>query len=193
MDSGVCGIRAGGGGRMAANRGTRAASCLLVMLLIAAEARAQAGDWNAVQSLKIGTRISIKITPQKRTYVCYLRSVSADELTCRIRKPIFMPGPSTMTFARGDIREVRLRRYPERGEHIGAGIGALAGAAIGAARVPAARGLGAAIGAGLGALLGMPLGAIFSIFARDKLVYRQPDPISLDPKPPQAVSLPPEQ
>ncbi len=147
----------------------RMISAVLVVLLLTASAQAQTGDWQAVQNLKAGTRISVKA--QKR-YVCSLEHATPDELVCEAVLPRLTRQPSRISIPRGAIREVRLEPSQTKSGLIGAGIGAGVGAAVGASSGTGSRGAGAFVGALGGAALGGLVGTIVPIFRRGKVIYK---------------------
>jgi len=138
-----------------------ALSLLPAALSPAANAQTQArpaGDWSAVQALKQGEKIVVRLKEGDRFSG---RFESADDLLLNFRH-----GGRVVSFKRESILRVQLNRGKSRlnGALLGAGIGAGGGAAIGGylyslgdfnSSVVYAPGLlGAGIGAGIGAALG---------------------------------------
>jgi hypothetical protein len=119
-------------------------------------AHAQNRDWQAVQNLKPGTRISIKA--QER-YLCTFENASQDELTCEGVHPRVTRQPSRISIPRREIREVRLPPNQAKYGWIGVGIGAGVGAA------------GGLVGVLGGAAAGGILGTMVPIFRRGKVIY----------------------
>ncbi len=142
----------------------RGVSALLIVLLFAASTPAQNTDWQAVQNLKAGTRISVKA--QER-YSCTFVHATEDILVCNVPRPFRRPLP--VSVPRPEVREVRLK--PNRAKHglIGAGIGAGAGAGAAASSGKSA-GVGALGGALGGSVAGLIVGGLFD---RGRLVYKR--------------------
>jgi len=126
----------------------------------AAQTRAGAGDWSAVQALSPGQRIVVRTKDGDRLTG---RFDSASDLLIN-----FADGRKKISLTRESIRRVQLDRGNSRGKGMlfGAAVGAAAGFAVGAAlyfpakndmvgsTVPGSAALGAALGAGIGAATG---------------------------------------
>lgn len=147
-----------------------AASILLGSFLAAAPARAQTGDWHAVQQLRPGTAISVK---GRLRVQCNFREANETELVCSprtqgrfLRPPIVLP--------RAQIRQVRLERA-EASALAGTAIGAATGAAVGASsgNGTLTRGGSALLGAGIGGLIGGTFSRQFP-FLHGEVVYQKP-------------------
>lgn len=150
----------------------------LVVLLFASSVQAQSGgsrpqaqtgDWQTVQNLQPGTRLTVK---GRKTYSCFFEHATADELICEGRRPFAIRRPLSFTIPRTEIREIRVK--PSQSKHgcIGAVAGAAVGAAVGASRAKGPRGAGAVIGAPAGALVGGMVGLTIAIFRRGKVIYK---------------------
>ncbi len=155
---------------MATNRKLPIIPSLLVVLMFGSSAQAQTGDWQAVQNLKPGTRISVKA---RHRYLCSLESATEDELVCKVPEHRLSRLPPRITIPRGEVREVRLAPCQAKAAWIGAGIGAGVGAAVGASTGTGSRGAGASMGALAGALVGGVVGATVPIFRRGKIIYKR--------------------
>ncbi|HLM55207.1 MAG TPA: hypothetical protein VK422_03705 [Pyrinomonadaceae bacterium] len=116
------------------------------------------GDWSAVQALKQGEKIVVRLKEGDRFSG---RFESATDLVLNFRK-----GGRAISLTRESILRVQLNRGTSRlnGALLGAGIGAGGGAAFGGylyslddfsgTTIPGSAALGAAIGAGIGAAIG---------------------------------------
>jgi hypothetical protein len=146
---------------------------VLVMLLSVPGARAQKGDWKAVENLAPGTRISVKTAVR---LICFFESATDDELVCSMHPP----GPGLgisyeRRYDRSRIRDVRLEYSEAADIAIGATVGGGAGAIVGAVaggNGTVTRGGGALLLGGIGALVGGAFGRDFPI-AHGKVVYKR--------------------
>jgi hypothetical protein len=153
-----------------AKRKLRIISSMLVVVLFGSNAHAQTGDWQAVENLKRGTRITVKA---RHRVPCIFKTATDDELVCKPPRLFFILGPAEARFDRQTVREVRIQRNRENDGWIGAGIGAGVGGAVGAHTGSAPRGGGAIVDALLGAFLGGMVAGAVPIFHHDKTIYRQ--------------------
>ena len=152
---------------------------LLAPLLLAAGALAQTGNWQAVQDLQPGTRISVRANHSFGRNPCFFLSANDEQLVCeRVlhsrRRMIISPIPPEAVYQRSRVREVRLEHSEAANTMAGAGIGAGVGAALGASvnNGTVTRGGGALLLGGLGALVGGSFGREFPII-HGKVVYRR--------------------
>jgi hypothetical protein len=131
-------------------------SLLVTVLRCGSNLRAQTGDWQAVENVKPGTRISVKTHNRVR---CVFQSASQHELTCKRLHRLFRRLPCETVFDRQSVREVRLERSVEANVALGAALGAGAGAAAGASNGNGTltRGGGALLLGGIGAIVGWSL------------------------------------
>ena len=150
-------------------------SSMLVAFLFESSARAQTGDWQAVENLKTGSYILVKA---QHRYQCSIESATDDKLVCEGHLPRSLR-LFTLIFSRSEIREVRLLPNPNQNKDawIGAGIGAGAGAITGASKSSVAPGanafFGALAGAGFGALVGGSVSIFQGIAQRGKIIYKR--------------------
>lgn len=107
-------------------------SSMLVILLFSSNTQAQTGEWQAVQSLRPGTRIRVKTLHPVQ---CVFQRATEDELTCERFYRVIQPPLSEVVFDRRSIREVRIETSDEANGTVGALIGAGAGIAIGVSTV----------------------------------------------------------
>ena len=147
-------------------------SALLAVLLLASNAQAQTGDWQAVKNLRPGTRISVKT---QHRYPCFFASATEDELVCNGPDRLLRL-PPRMTFSRGEIREIRMGPNQAKDAWIGAGIGTGAGAiaaGTGSRDYPGFHAfIGGLAGAGVGALVGATVPIFQEIFHHGKIIYK---------------------
>jgi hypothetical protein len=147
-------------------------SLLFVVLIFASSGRAQTGDWQAVENLRPGTRISVKARHRIR---CIFQRASQDELACERPDRLYRTLSSEIVFDRQSVREVRLERSDEANGAVGAaiGAGAGAGAAAGASNGngTSTREGGAVLLGGIGAIAGWFIGAQFHVL-HGKCIYR---------------------
>jgi hypothetical protein len=129
------------------------------------QVQAQTGDWQAVQKLNPGTRISVRA---QHRFPCLLEYATADELSCKVPDNRLIRLPYKITIRRGDIREIRLESSQAKDGWIGAGIGAGMGVVLGAST-----GKRSPIPALGGAMIGGVVGTMVPIFRHGKIVYRQ--------------------
>ena len=113
-------------------------SLLVVLLLANTQAKGQAkaqvpsrgpsGDWQAVENLMPGTRISVKTGHR---YHCAVEYVTDEELICEAQVPRSFR-MNTLVIPRSEIQDVRALPHPNQTKDmwIGAGIGAGAGAVV---------------------------------------------------------------
>jgi len=147
----------------------------LVAVLLVPAAQAKNGNWQAVLSLKPGVRILVKT---QHRYPCIFVSATDYQLLCDVPHYWRLGLPSTMTFLRRDIREVRKEPNQAKDAWIGAGIGAGVGAGLAVSNnnggYPALQGVfGGAAGAGAGALVGATVPIVQLLFHRGgKLIYQ---------------------
>ena len=154
-----------------AKRKRQIISSMVVALFFGSTAQAQTGDWQAVENLKPGTRISVKARHRVR---CIFQGATLDELTCKRSDRLFRTLSSEIVFDRQSVREVRLERSDEANAAVGAAIGAGAGAAAGASNGNGTltRGGGALLLGGIGAIVGWFFGADFHIL-HGKTIYKR--------------------
>ncbi len=69
--------------------------------------RAQTGDWQAVEDISLGTKITVTIKHHWGFIHCFLSDVSDDGLSCEADGPKWLPLPA-LHFRRRDIRAVYL-------------------------------------------------------------------------------------
>ena len=149
-------------------------SSTVVALLLASNAQARVGDWQAVENLKTGARIVVR---EQHRYICRVEWVTDEALACEMYRGRSL-GTSHPIFQRFEIREVRVLTLPNQAKDalIGAGIGAGAGAIAAASHSNTSPGahafFGAIAGAGLGALVGAIVPVFQIIFQRGKLIYK---------------------
>ncbi len=151
-------------------RTLRIFTSLLVFTLLASSAQAQTGDWQALENLPLGARISVLT---RHRMPCILVRVNDHELICAPTRHRWF-GPDTITFDRRSIREIRLPPPDGTNELIGIAIGGGAGAALGAARLncTGCRGAGALIFGMIGAVMGAQVSKRSPI-VQGKLVYKR--------------------
>ena len=157
----------------------RIVSSMLAALLLASNAQAQTqtpasaqtqvGDWQAVESLKRGTPISVKA---RRHVLCLFKSATEHELVCKPPR-LFVLGAREARFDRQSVREVRIRRNRENDGWIGAGIGAGAGGVIGAGTPRTPGDATPIFDAGIGTVLGGIFASVVPIFHHDKTIYKR--------------------
>jgi hypothetical protein len=150
-------------------------SLLLAPLLLAAVAPAQTGDWQIVQHLQPGTKISVRIAGPFHN-LCVFEHATDEQLVCEH----VMHGPrgalfsSERVYPRKMVREVRLEHSDAAniatGAAIGGGIGAAAGASVNNGTLT--RGGGAILLGGVGALIGGAFGRDFPV-THGKVIYRR--------------------
>ena len=158
---------------------TKAIFFLSAAVLLASNARAQTGDWQAVKALQPGTRISVRPNRSFVRNTCFFLSATDNQLVCeRVlhgrRRMIIPPIPTQAVYERGKMREVRLEHGEGVNSLAGAGIGGGIGAALGASanNGPVTRGGGAFLLGGIGAVGGGSFGRDFPVI-RGKVIYRQ--------------------
>jgi hypothetical protein len=146
----------------------KAISFLLAIPLLASAARAQKGDWRAVQHLPGGTRLKIKLRHGRSFGHCNFLGATEETLTCDYGGLLWDFRPQ---YSRDNIRAVYL---VHNARAIGFGIGAGSGAVIGAATTPgplANRELFAVIDAGILGGLGYFFGTVLDPFFHGRIVY----------------------
>jgi len=147
-------------------------SSILVGLLFGSDARAQTGDWRAVENLKSGSHVFVMA---QHRYLCSLEGATDDELVCEVRQRRSLRS-STLRIPRVEIREVRVLPDQAKDAWIGAGIGAGAGAIAVGADSRDYKGfhalIGGLAGAGVGALVGGITPIFQVIFQHGKLIYK---------------------
>ena len=153
---------------VSSNKKLRIISSVLVVLLFGSNVQAQNGDWQAVQNLKRGTRISVKA---RHRVICFFKTATDDELICKPPRLFFL-GRAEARFDRQSVREVRIKRNEENDGWIGAGAGAGVGAAVGV-NTGTPRGGKAIVDTLLGAFLGGMVAGVVPIFHHDKTVYKR--------------------
>ena len=146
---------------------------LLAILFSVPAARAQKGDWHAVQNLQPGTRISVKtLVP----LMCFFESATDDELVCSIHRRGPIPTFSSVRrYDRRRVREVRLEYSEAADTALGAAVGGGAGAIVGAAaggNGTITRGGGALLLGGIGAIIGGAFGRDFPL-AHGRVIYKR--------------------
>ena len=148
---------------------------LSTMLLLIFAAPAQSGDWQAVRSLRPGTKISVRYQHSFHS-MCLFQHATDDQLVCEriLRGTSRVLIPAEAVYQRDKVREVRLEHGDDANIAIGAAIGGGVGAAIGASvhsSAPTRPGSALLLGTG-GAIIG-------GFFGRDspithgKVVYRR--------------------
>ena len=146
-------------------------SLILGVLIFAASAQAQTGNWQAVMNLPPGAYLAVKTDYQ---FACIFRSATDDELICGRTGP--RGASSELRIDRRTVREVRFEHLdhgnPLIGAAIGGGIGVAAGIRAGAAG-------GARSSAGLALIFGTAIGGFGALIAyatpifHRKVIYRQ--------------------
>jgi hypothetical protein len=145
---------------------------VMFFLVLALSAQAQSGDWRALKSLPPDTRISVKI--RFRT-LCDFQYATDDRLVCeRIMRGPIPFGPDHFSFARKQIREVRLEHSDNTNALVGATVGGGIGVVLGAAgkNDTTTREGGALLLGGIGAIAGGIIGKDFPI-THGKVVYKR--------------------
>ena len=146
-------------------------SLIVAVLIFAASAEAQTGDWQAVRNLPPGAYITVKTQYQ---FGCHFRSASEEELICGHAGQGSMGRDSTaMRIDRQSVREVRFEHLSHGNPAIGALIGGALGAVSGAHDGTGTRDHvgGAIFIGGFGALMGAWIAWMIPIFHR-KVIYR---------------------
>lgn len=144
----------------------------LSLLAVTSDGLAQNADWQVVKGLQFGARISVKAARHSLHDPCIFQQASDEGLTCLYVTHSRWVPPSTITFPKAVVREVRLERSDAANIAVGTGIGAGVGAAIGGAVAPSGRKVGAAAGVGLiGSLVGGWFGLEFPIL-HGPVIYR---------------------
>jgi hypothetical protein len=146
----------------------KAISFLLAIPLLASAARAQTGDWRAVQRLPGGTRLKIKLIHGHSFGHCDFLGATDDALTCDYGGLFWNARPQ---YSRANIKAVYLVHDARA---IGFGIGAGSGAIIGAATTHGplvSRELFAVFDAGILGGLGYVFGTVLDPFFHGKAVY----------------------
>ena len=157
-----------------AKRKRQIISSMVVVVLFGFTARAQTGDWLAVENLKPGSRILVKA---QHRYLCSVEGATDDELVCEVH-PARSLRLSTIRIPRSEIHEIRMLPQPNQAKDawIGAGIGAGAGAITAGTGSRTYKGVnaffGGLAGAGFGALVGATVPVFQVIFQRGKLIYK---------------------
>ncbi len=151
------------------SRKPRIISSIIFVLLFGSSAQAQNGDWQAVENLKPGTRLTVKA---RHNILCIFQSATDDELVCKPLRFLHL-GPGESRFDRQSVREIRLEPNLAKHMWVGAGIGAGAGAIAGATTGSPPRGGRIIVLTLAGAAAGSILGGILSIPLRGKLIYRR--------------------
>jgi len=103
-----------------------------LIFILAPGARAQTGNWQAVENLAPGSRISVEVGHRA---ICFFVVATHDALTCAPpRHRGFLFGPRKLTFPRQIVREVRLEHSEAADAAFGAviagGIGVTVGAGV---------------------------------------------------------------
>lgn len=145
---------------------------MVALLLLASNAAAQTGDWQAVKHLPGGTMLKITLKHGRTFGHCEFVGATDDALDCDYGGLLQDTRPR---YRRDNIKAVYL---VHNARAIGFGIGAGAGAVIGATATPgsvAGRELFAIIDAGLLGGLGYFFGMVVDPFFHGKAVYRSPD------------------
>jgi hypothetical protein len=146
----------------------KAISFLLSIALLASPARAQTGDWRAVQQLPGGTRLKIKLRHGHTFGHCDFLGATDKALTCDYGGLLWDARPQ---YSRDNIKAVYL---VHNARAIGFGIGAGSGAVIGAATTHGPlvnRELFAVFDAGILGGLGYLFGTVLDPFFHGKAVY----------------------
>lgn len=161
-------------------RARRLTHCTLVLLLVLPVAQAQTGDWGAVQTLRLGSAISVKAVGRHRLR-CHFDYADDEALSCEhIGRAISYSGSVEIVVSRRDVQEVRLEHSDRANATDGAVLGTVVGSAIGGAAggilKPRGNGTTAAIGAfilgGMGALFGGAFGKDFPV-RHGKVIYQR--------------------
>jgi len=148
----------------------------LVMILVSAPgALARKGNWDAVEKLSPGVRISVKTSVRLN---CYFVSATDNGLVCSMQ----VHGPEWTTsydrrFERRRIKEVRVEYSEATGSAVGAAVGGGVGAILGGVaggNGTITRGGGALLLGGLGAIVGGIAGRDFPLVHGD-VIYRRSD------------------
>ncbi len=141
--------------------------------LLVSSVRGQTGNWQRVENLPLGTRVSLLTRPPVRI-TCILVRVTDDQLACDpIHHSLIRLGPGVFTFDRRLVREVRLSNGATK-VAVGAAVGGGFGAVLGAARdtCKGCRGIEIVLGALVFGVIGAGVGKIFPFF-HGKLVYKR--------------------
>ena len=158
---------------MVSNKQLRIISSMLVVLLFGSNAQAQTGDWQAVENLKLGTRVIVKA---QHRYACSVEGTTEEQLVCEVHQPRSFR-TTTLTIPRAEIREVRTLPNQSKDAWIGAGIGAGAGAVTAASTSRTSRGanafFGALAGGLVGGIVGMTVPVFQLIFQHGKIIYKR--------------------
>ena len=148
----------------------KAISFFLVMLLLASNAGAQTGDWQAVKELPPGTPISVKGRDVIIRNQCTFRAANDYRLVCEGMSPMIPP----LVYPRDQVRQVRLERSNAAkvatGALVGIGIGVTLGA-LGSDRSGTTRGGRMIIGGGILGLIGGAFGRMFPV-VHGPVIYR---------------------
>ncbi len=92
---------------------------MLAFLIMASRTQAQTGDWQAVENVRPGSRISVRAKYRVR---CIFQRATQDELVCeRIQSGLIRISLSEITFDRWSVREGRLEPSDEANAAVGAG------------------------------------------------------------------------
>jgi hypothetical protein len=150
---------------------------MLAMLILVECANAQR-DWHAVESLQLGTPISVRASNSNllalRHADCDFVSASDTELACNYYTSSrgHRYGPFVIRFNRWSISRIRIER-PGDSEIAGAAVGAGAFAAVGASASDSGnRGDAALLGGLLGGALGAAVGHVTS-FLHGPIIYQK--------------------
>ena len=136
--------------------------------------KAQTGDWQAVENIPLGTKITVAVKHHLTIGHCFLSEVSDEGLSCEGDGPRWLPLPA-IHYRRRDIRAVYLGRHTvETAVLIGAGVGVIWGIARPALSGPGGRPVSAILDGAVFAGVGWFVGSILDLFIRGRLVYRCP-------------------
>ena len=146
------------------------ATLTFVLLTWTAQPWAQTSNWSAVQQLRPGTPISVKVRFRVQ---CNFHYADEKQLVCDPRLRGRFPRPP-ITVPRAQIHQVRIEKV-EASTMAGAAIGAGAGAALGASSSNGTltRQGSTLLGAGIGGLIGGTFGRQFPLL-HGEVVYQRP-------------------
>ncbi len=145
---------------------------MIAFLMTASNAQAQTGDWQAVENMMRGTRISVKT---KHRVGCIFERATENALVCeRTDRGSFRIAPREIEFDRRSVREVRLERSDDANGAVGALIGAGADAALGAStgNKTTSREGGVLLLGATGAIAGWFIGSEFHIL-HGEIIYKR--------------------
>jgi hypothetical protein len=100
---------------------------MLICLGAQGQSLAEAASWDHVQKLPLHTRVHVSTDGKSR--LCSIDAVDETQLRCSAGHVV---ETGHYTFARGEIKSIKIARYP-RSTLVGVGVGAAAGAITGLA------------------------------------------------------------